>query len=464
MGLRRGWGAGRGQQPPGSGTGTGSGCAGSTGDASTSVRLRAGPGPGTVVWDAGDWETQRKTGVKEEEEGGKAMGDGARVPGAKRPGLPPQRFRIHPAPGIQEGSVGLSPITSARSPRPLETTGTHAEGRRWQPAPRSTAAAPDPAPLTPRGIPGAEAGAEPGGMVRGAARQSCRGDPEPNRSATTGAPRTPRKPAARRGRLPATGLRRPPYLEVAPHVLGHWVIIDVEWEGELGVRLQHRWWHQDHAAGIHLPGGYGTVGSYGMGTGMGTRGWEWCRWWRGTRSPAAASSSPISSAGISRWVTSTTSLLVSSCRRSTGMHPLATLLPAPAPMGALASSMGTGEHMAGMRAQQHALHRLHSCMLPSAPRTRSPLPVSSSPSPPPPAGGHPPFSASRAAALSPCQHGGVPRGSGTPLGCHHPPSITRLSPQRGTAYMPQGMEEVVEMGYGGAQDLGVPLCPLQTHH
>lgn len=352
--------------------------------------------------------------------------------------------------------MGLSPITSAGSPRPLETTGTHAEGRRRQPAPRSTAAAPDPAPLTPRGIPGAEAGAEPGGMVRGAAGQSRRGDPEPNRSAMTGAPRTPRKPAARRGRLPATGPRRPPYLEVAPHVLGHGVVIDVEREGELGVGLQHWWWHQDHAAGVHLPGGYGTVGSYGMATGMGTRGWEWCRWWCGTRSPAAASSSPISSAGISRWVTSTTSLLVSSCQRSTGMHPLATLLPAPAPM---ASSMGTGEHMAGMRAQQHGLHRLHSCVLPSVLHTRTPLPASSSPSPPLPAGGHPPFSASRAAALSPCQHGGVPRGSRTPLGCHHPPSITRLSPQRGTAHMPRDIEKVVEMGSGGGSGPGGAAVP-----
>lgn len=119
-----------------------------------------------------------KTGG-EEEEGNKVTGDGAGVPAAKRPGVPPQCFQIRPASGVQEGSAGLSPITSAGSPRLLETTGTHGEGRRPWLAPHSTGAIPELAPVGPRGTPGAEARADPSGAVRGAARQSCRGDPEP---------------------------------------------------------------------------------------------------------------------------------------------------------------------------------------------------------------------------------------------------------------------------------------------
>lgn len=46
------------------------------------------------------------------------------------------------------------------------------------------------------------------------------------------------------------------------------------------------------------------------------------------------------------------------------MHPLATLLPAPAPTGASAGSVGTGKHVAGTRAQQHGLHVHHTCVLP----------------------------------------------------------------------------------------------------
>lgn len=84
----------------------------------------------------------------------------------------------------------------------------------------------------------------------------------------TGVPVTPQKLSAhRKKKLPAAGPRRPPYLEVAPHVLGHGVVVDVEREGELGIGLQRRRRHQHHAAGIHLPGGCGTAGSYGTAAG-----------------------------------------------------------------------------------------------------------------------------------------------------------------------------------------------------
>lgn len=237
-----------------------------------------------------------------------------RGPGAKRPGLPPQRSGSAPRRASRRAQrVCLSPITSAGSPRPLETTGTHGEGGRWQPAPHSTTATPDPASLATRAVPGVRAGAEPSGTGRGATTGTLNLTAPPR----IGLPGTPQKLSARREKLPAAGPRRPPYLEVAPHVLGHGVIVDVEREGELGVGLQRRRRHQHHAAGVHLPSGCGTAGRFGTAVGGGTRGWE--RWWCGTRSPAAASSSPISSAGISRWVTSTTSLRVSSCRHSTGM-------------------------------------------------------------------------------------------------------------------------------------------------
>lgn len=110
-----------------------------------------------------------KTEGEEEEGGNKATRAEAEVPGAKRPGVPPQCFRIYPASGVQQGSAGLSPAASAGFPRLLETTGTRGEGGRRQPAPCGTAATPGLTPLMPRGVPGAEAGAEPGGRVRGAA-------------------------------------------------------------------------------------------------------------------------------------------------------------------------------------------------------------------------------------------------------------------------------------------------------
>lgn len=243
----------------------------------------------------------------------------------------------------------------------------------------------------------------PRGGSRGRARWdsagSHHGDPEPQCSTATGVPGTPQKLSARREKLPAAGPRRPPYLEVAPHVLGHGVVVDVEREGELGVGLQRRRRHQHHAAGVHLPSGCGTAGSYGTAVGRGARGWG--RWRCGTPSPAAASSSPISSAGISRWVTSTTSLRVSSCRRSAGMCPPAVpqhpRVPRPGARG-----------WAGRRA--HGL-RMHRACAPAS------LPASSSPSPPRPAGEHPPSSASRAAVLSPSGGRETLRHRGT-LGCH----------------------------------------------
>lgn len=158
------------------------------------------------------------------------------------------------------------------------------------------------------------------------------GDPKPNSRTTSRAKRTPASP------LPAgAGGRCHPYLEVAPHILGHGVIIDVEGQGELGVGLQRRRRHQDHAAGIHFTGSCSTQPAAPAPAARdgdeGGAGWGLCL----THSPAAASSSPISSAGISRCVTSTTSLLVSSCREHRDGAPLLHCSSSsPIPQGAVA--------------------------------------------------------------------------------------------------------------------------------
>lgn len=282
MGPQKGWGAGWGRQPPGSGAGMGSGCAGSTGDASTSVRLRAGSGPGAVVQDAGDWETHGKNrgqrgGGRGQSNQGWGWGPGSEATWSPAPAFPdlPRVGRPGGLGGSLSDNISGVPLASGDDRNPRGGREMVASSLQHHSRPGSV---PSRSPWRPRsqshGIPGAEAGPEPGGMVREATGQTRCGDPEPNRSATTRAPRTPRKPAAHRGRLPAAGPRRPPYLEMAPHVLGHGVVIDVEREGELRVGLQCRRWHQDHTAGVHLPGGYGTAGSYGIATGIGTRGWE----------------------------------------------------------------------------------------------------------------------------------------------------------------------------------------------
>lgn len=73
--------------------------------------------------------------------------------------------------------MGLSPITSAGSPRPLETTEPtgRAGGQGPPPAPRSTAAAPQLAPLAPHGTtlgtPNLTAAPHPG--QRGPPRAPC---------------------------------------------------------------------------------------------------------------------------------------------------------------------------------------------------------------------------------------------------------------------------------------------------
>lgn len=90
------------------------------------------PAPALLLGIQGTWKHTRGRGGR---------GGGGRK-GAKQPGpgmgarersdliSRPHGFRICPTSGVQQGSAGLSAITSAGSPRPLETTGTHREGGR----------------------------------------------------------------------------------------------------------------------------------------------------------------------------------------------------------------------------------------------------------------------------------------------------------------------------------------------
>lgn len=138
---------------------------------------------------------------------------------------------------------------------------------------------------------------------------------------------------------------------MAPHVLGHGVVVDVEREGELGVGLQRRGRHQDHAAGVHLPGGYGTAGSSGTLHPIdGDRGGS-----EGSPAgpthpprPPAAPSALRGSPGASRPPPPSSSAPA----RGTGMAPACRAAPHP---GATAM----GKLVAWMRARQHCTRTAH---------------------------------------------------------------------------------------------------------
>lgn len=98
---------------------------------------------------------------EKEEEGRKAAGARAGGPGAKRPDLPAPRIPDLPHVGRPAGLGGsLCDNLSGVPPAPGDDRNPRGgrAGRRLPPAPRSTAATPQPAPLTPRGTAEAHAG------------------------------------------------------------------------------------------------------------------------------------------------------------------------------------------------------------------------------------------------------------------------------------------------------------------
>lgn len=177
--------------------------AGGQDGAGTAVRLRGGSGPGTAVGDPGDLETHSQNRGRGGRGGGRAQSSQGQGwgPGSKATWSPgpaeqqrPRRFQICPASGVQEGLVGLCDNLSGVPPAPGDDRNPQGgrAGRRLPPAPRSTAATPQPAPLMPHGT------AEP---HAGTPNQTT-----PPRPGRRGTPRAPRPP----GQAPAAGLPVPP--------------------------------------------------------------------------------------------------------------------------------------------------------------------------------------------------------------------------------------------------------------